>query len=209
MSESCTSATEERMVRLRSSVTFTSIDGEMVLANAGRSAFTRSMVSMMFAPGCLRMMSSTARAPSAHAATRRFSTSSVTLRHVAEPHRRAVLVGDNERAEAVRAEDLIVRRWRASASRRPPSPWADRWSRARWRCGRPRGRGPIPRARRGPPRRARQAAGRRDEHLPDAVHLRDLLREDGVRRVEDLPSGSVCEVSETIMIGASAGFTLR
>ena len=49
-----------------------------------------------------------------------------------------------------------------------------------------------------------------DDDLTDAVHLRDLLREDGVRRVEDLRRAAASrDVSERIRIGESAGFTLR
>ena len=74
----CTSATDARMVVLRSSATFTSMAGEMERASSGRSFCTRSITSTMLAPGCRRMISSTARSPSHQAAARWFSTSSIT-----------------------------------------------------------------------------------------------------------------------------------
>ena len=52
--------------------------GEMEPDSCGSNALTRSMTSMMFAPGCRRMMISTARCESAQAATRSFSTLSIT-----------------------------------------------------------------------------------------------------------------------------------
>ena len=56
-----------------------SMAGEMALVRVGRSAFTRSITSMMFAPGWRRTMMETFRFPSAQAATRSFSTLSNTL----------------------------------------------------------------------------------------------------------------------------------
>ena len=116
---------------VRSSATSTSMAGEIDAARAtGRSAFTRSMVSMMFAPGWRRMIMSTARLPFVQAATRLFSTSSKTVRHVAEAHRRAVAVGDDERAGSASAPKswslaaIVVR----AASRRRGCPWAGRRS---------------------------------------------------------------------------------
>ena len=79
MSVICTSCTEARMVVDRSSATLMSMAGEMAVVRVGKSAFTRSMTSMMFAPGCRRMMMETLRLPSAQAATRSFSTLSSTL----------------------------------------------------------------------------------------------------------------------------------
>ena len=79
MSVISTSSTEARMVPARSTATCVLIAGEMFVAIDGRSALTRSIVWMMFAPGCRRMMTTTARVPSAHPATRPFSTSSNTL----------------------------------------------------------------------------------------------------------------------------------
>ncbi len=78
ISVNSTSETEARMVRLRSSATLTSMAGLIDRASSGSSAFTRSITSMMLAPGWRRMMSSTARRPSNQAAARWFSTSSVT-----------------------------------------------------------------------------------------------------------------------------------
>ena len=60
-SVNCTSATEARMVWLRSCETFTSMAGEIDPASCGRSALTLSITSMMFAPGWRRMMIKTAR----------------------------------------------------------------------------------------------------------------------------------------------------
>ena len=73
------SLTEARMVWLRSISTLTSIPGEIDRDRLGRSAFTRSMTSMMFAPGCRRMRTTMARWPSAHPAVRSFSTLSTTV----------------------------------------------------------------------------------------------------------------------------------
>ena len=53
--------------------------GEMDVASEGSSALTRSMVSMMLAPGWRRMTSTTARLPFTQPATRSFSTSSKTF----------------------------------------------------------------------------------------------------------------------------------
>ena len=75
---SCTSRTEARMVPLRSSASWTSMAGEMALVSCGRSAFTRSMTSMMFAPGWRRTIMTTERLPSNQPATRVFSTRSTT-----------------------------------------------------------------------------------------------------------------------------------
>ena len=77
-SVNCTSPTEARIVWLRSCATWTSMAGEMEPDSCGSNALTRSMTSMMFAPGCRRMMISTARCESAQAATRSFSTLSIT-----------------------------------------------------------------------------------------------------------------------------------
>ncbi len=73
-----TSDTEARMVPLRSSTTLVSMAGEMERARDGRSALTRSITWMMLAPGWRRMIIVTARFPSLQAATRSFSTLSVT-----------------------------------------------------------------------------------------------------------------------------------
>src|SRR5713101_8589955 len=77
-SVNCTSETEARMVWLRSCETCTSMEGEIDPASCGSSALTRSITSMMFAPGWRRMMIKTARWWSAQAATRSFSTLSRT-----------------------------------------------------------------------------------------------------------------------------------
>jgi len=52
-----TSTTEARMVVLRSSAMTTSMAGLIERASSGISAFTRSITSMMLAPGCRRMIS--------------------------------------------------------------------------------------------------------------------------------------------------------
>ena len=77
-SDSSTSRTEPRMVWVRSRATSILIAGEIEVASEGMTAFTRSLVSMMFAPGWRRTMMSTERTPLVQAAARWFSTSSKT-----------------------------------------------------------------------------------------------------------------------------------
>ena len=74
-----TSSTEARIVPARSMSTCVLMAGEMFVVSEGSTAFTRSIVWRMLAPGCLRMMTTTARTPSAQPATRAFSTSSKTF----------------------------------------------------------------------------------------------------------------------------------
>ena len=73
-----TSSTEARIVCVRSSASSMSIPACTDFISVGKTALIRSLVSMMFAPGCRRMMISTERAPLVQAATRLFSTSSKT-----------------------------------------------------------------------------------------------------------------------------------
>ncbi len=75
----CTSSTEARTVSVRSARMLTSIACEIVDRSCGKSAFTRSAVSITLAPGCrctLRMM---ARSLFAQPASWLFSTPSNTL----------------------------------------------------------------------------------------------------------------------------------
>src|SRR5439155_26530391 len=53
--------------------------GEIVRDSCGNSAFTREITSRMFAPAVRRTITITVRSPSNQPATRRFSTSSVTV----------------------------------------------------------------------------------------------------------------------------------
>ncbi len=71
-----TSKTEDRIVAVRSLDTSSSIVGDTEVMSVGSTESTRSFVSRMFASGCLKTMMRTARSPSAHPATRLFSTSS-------------------------------------------------------------------------------------------------------------------------------------
>ena len=73
-----TSTTEARMVVLRSSAMVTSMAGLIERVSSGISAFTRSITSMMLAPGCRRMITGIERRPSTQPAARWFSTSSLT-----------------------------------------------------------------------------------------------------------------------------------
>ena len=78
-SVNCTSFTEARMVSVRSVRIATFTEGGSDARSFGSSAFTRSAVSMMFAPGC-RWMSSDHRrlAVRPTPASRTFSTLSIT-----------------------------------------------------------------------------------------------------------------------------------
>ena len=73
ISVNCTSFTDARMVSVRSARIATFTEGGSVLVSFGRSAFMRSTVSMMFAPGWRWMSSSTAG-----------SSRSLLLTHAAE-----------------------------------------------------------------------------------------------------------------------------
>jgi hypothetical protein len=77
-SVNCTSATEARMVVVRSVRIRVSIDDGNVEVNWGSSALMRLTTEMMFAPGCRWMFRMTAGVVSIHAACRTFSTSSTT-----------------------------------------------------------------------------------------------------------------------------------
>ena len=149
----------------------------------------RSLVSMMFASGCLRTMTRTARLPSAQPATRSFSTSSKTLATSPSCARRARVLGDDERLVAAWAS----KSWSFA-------PMADDWLVAD--DASPSASSTVVAPDRGAHvGRVDAHAGEglrvvlhahggllpaADGHLPDAVDLRDLLREDGVGRVEDL-----------------------
>ncbi len=78
-SVNCTSWTEARMVAVRSDSTSTLTEGGSVEESFGSSAFTRSAVSMMFAPGCRWMSTMTAGLRPTAPASRTFSTLSMTL----------------------------------------------------------------------------------------------------------------------------------
>ena len=110
-------------------------------AAAAAARCTRSTVSMMLAPGCRLMISSTAGLPLAEPALRRSCTESTTSRDVgrAAPARRC----GRRRSAAGTRPPSSPGRWRGSASagRRPrPRPWAgSRWP-PRSRRARPRGR---------------------------------------------------------------------
>jgi hypothetical protein len=74
ISVSCTSRKDARMVVVRSSTTLSAMVGGIEARSAGRSASTRSTVSMMLAPGCRNMTRRTARRPLASPPVRRSST---------------------------------------------------------------------------------------------------------------------------------------
>src|ERR1700733_7004283 len=78
-SEISTSWTDARIVVARSSAIATSIPGLIDFVSCGNSALTREITSRMFAPGWRRTITITVRSPSYQPATRRFSTSSVTV----------------------------------------------------------------------------------------------------------------------------------
>src|SRR5271165_3751984 len=84
-----TSWTDARITKVRSMITSTWIDGEIEARSLGRVAFTRSAVSIMFAPGWRKMARITPGLPLEIPRLRTSSTESVTLatstRRVAAP----------------------------------------------------------------------------------------------------------------------------
>ncbi len=62
-----TSCTEARMVSVRSETISTLMAGGITACSRGSAALILSTVSMTLAPGCLRMISSTARLALSHA----------------------------------------------------------------------------------------------------------------------------------------------
>ena len=78
-SVNCTSATDARIVCVRSVRTVTFTDAGSETCSCGNTFFTRSTTSMMFAPGCLWMLRITAGCVFIHAACCEFSTLSITL----------------------------------------------------------------------------------------------------------------------------------
>ena len=77
------------------------IAGEIDVRELGQERRARArLVSMMFAPGCRRMMISTARLPSAQPATRLFSTSSKTSATSSELRPSPAVLRDDERLVA-------------------------------------------------------------------------------------------------------------
>src|SRR5262244_3363945 len=77
-SVNCTSATEARMVVVRSVSVVTSTDGGREARSWGISRLMRSTTLMMFAPGWRWMLTITAGLPSIHASSFAFSTPSTT-----------------------------------------------------------------------------------------------------------------------------------
>ena len=182
-----TSCTDARIVCVRSSTTSILIAGDIDFASSGRSAFTRSLVSMMFAPGWRRMMSSTARAPFIHAATRLFSTSSKTSATSREPHRGAILYATTSGFIGRGVEELIVRRDAADCAAPMNEPFGSSTVVLRDRGAHVLEAEADAGDRRGIDLHAHgRLLAAADGHLADAGHLRDLLREHVVRDVEDL-----------------------
>ena len=72
------SCSEVRMVTVRSNVISTLMALGIEASSWGRIALTRSTVSMMLAPGCLKRKTSTAGLPLASPSLRKFSTESLT-----------------------------------------------------------------------------------------------------------------------------------
>ena len=139
-----TSRTDARIVVVRSSTT-ASVDRrrDRRPCSRGSAASTRSTVSMMLAPGWRKTMSRTAGFPFVSPPVRRSSTESVTAATSRDPDRRAVPVGDDERAVLLRPEELV--RGARSARRRRASSIAP-FGRFAFACassgrGRPRRRG--------------------------------------------------------------------
>ena len=131
---------------------------------------------------------------------------------VAEPHRRAVAVGDDERAGTRRRGRAgRWRRWRAPARRRRARPWG--WSTVAGASAARTSSRPSPSAGErppGPPGRAPPAAGRRRRRPgPRPRPARSSGPGRCWRRRRPGPAGSVSEVSDRMRMGASAGFTLR
>ncbi len=77
-SVNCTSAIDARMVAVRSVRMETLTEGGMEARSRGSSAFTRSAVWMMFAPGWRWMSRTTAGLPPTQPPSRTFSTLSIT-----------------------------------------------------------------------------------------------------------------------------------
>ncbi len=108
ISSNSTSATDARMVVVRSVRMAICTDAGSEPRSCGSSAFTRSTTAMMLAPGCRWMLRMTAGTSFIHAACLTFSTSSTTVAMSDEMDRRAVPVGDDQRTVAVAREQLIV-----------------------------------------------------------------------------------------------------
>ena len=79
ISVNCTSATEARMVSVRSMMVLTWIDGGIDASSRGSVALIRSTVSMTLAPGCLKMISRMPRLPFCQPASSRFSGPSIAV----------------------------------------------------------------------------------------------------------------------------------
>lgn len=79
MSVCSVSASDARIVRERSSTGVTWMSAGSAAVSCGSAAFTRSIVSMMFAPGERYRITSTARSPFMRPRLRRSSTESTTL----------------------------------------------------------------------------------------------------------------------------------
>ena len=96
------------MVMLRSIAIEISTSVGIAASSCGSSAFTLSTVSIMLAPDWRNTITITACLPLASPSLRTSSTESHDLRHVGQPDRRAVAIGDDERPVIGRAARLVV-----------------------------------------------------------------------------------------------------
>ena len=102
-SVNCTSPTEARMVSVRSEMTLTLMADGIEACSTGSIALIRSTVSMTLAPGWRWIARMMARCLLYQPASRLFSGAVDGLADVADPHRRAVAVGDDQDCRRPRA----------------------------------------------------------------------------------------------------------
>ena len=96
------------MVVVRSSTIVMSMPAGMEALIEGSSRRTRSTVSMMFAPGWRKMMTVTARLAVQIAGGADVLHRVVDVGDVGQPHRRAVVVADDQRPVVLGMRDLVV-----------------------------------------------------------------------------------------------------
>ena len=187
-SVSSTSSTDARTVSVRSLRIFTSIPCGSDAWSCGSSAFTRSATWMTLAPGWRWTLRMIARLSSCPAGELRVLDAVDDVGHVRQAHGRAVRVGDDERLEAVRLEELVVGRERVVLPRAVDVALGLVDVRRDERgCARPRGVSPVP------PSATGSTCTRTAGFCPPLIvtrptpgDLRDLLREDRVGVVVDL-----------------------
>ena len=162
--------------------------GGIAACSCGSGALILSTVSMTLAPGCLKTSSRTPRLPLAQAASCVFSGAVDGLADVADAHRRAVAIGDDDVVPGGGLEQLVVVVDR-EAARRAVDAALGRVDvvalamHAAHVLEREAERGELRRVDLDADRRLLLAA---DADLADAGDLADLLRQHGVGVVVDL-----------------------